>query len=100
MFIYYIRSNEGELALLFPLSYHFPRVPSFHLSPLLLLQVTNKCRDEDLEYYIRACGEVLGVGPRLPASSRQAKHVLEYVFTQLAEFKKLNQVRQGSVLGA
>ncbi|XP_045616151.1 intraflagellar transport protein 52 homolog [Procambarus clarkii] len=56
-----------------------------------LAQVTNKCKDEDLEYYIRECGDILGVTSTLPPTSRDAKHILEYVYTQLVEFKKLNQ---------
>ncbi|XP_076034643.1 intraflagellar transport 52 isoform X2 [Oratosquilla oratoria] len=56
-----------------------------------LAQVTNKCKDEDLEYYVRECGEILGIVPKLPPTSRDARHILEYIFTQLMEFKKLNQ---------
>ncbi|XP_050715155.1 intraflagellar transport protein 52 homolog [Eriocheir sinensis] len=56
-----------------------------------LAQVTNKCKDEDLEYYVRECGDILGVTPKLPPTARDAKHTLEYIFTQLVEFKKLNQ---------
>ncbi|MPC62866.1 Intraflagellar transport protein 52 [Portunus trituberculatus] len=57
-----------------------------------LAQVTNKCKDEDLEYYVRECGDILSVMPKLPPNARDAKHILEYIFTQLVEFKKLNQV--------
>ncbi|XP_045116861.1 intraflagellar transport protein 52 homolog [Portunus trituberculatus] len=56
-----------------------------------LAQVTNKCKDEDLEYYVRECGDILSVMPKLPPNARDAKHILEYIFTQLVEFKKLNQ---------
>lgn len=48
--------------------------------------------DDDLEYYIRECGDILGVSKNLPQDSRDAKHVLEYILTQVVEFKKLNQV--------
>ena len=57
-----------------------------------MLQVTNKCKDEDLEYYIRECGEILNVTTSLPLKSRTAKHILEFILAQLVEFKKLNQV--------
>ncbi|KAF2348779.1 hypothetical protein FHG87_020465, partial [Trinorchestia longiramus] len=56
-----------------------------------LAQVTNKCKDEDLDYYVRECGDILGVTVNLPPTSRSAKHVLEYTLAQLVEFKKLNQ---------
>ncbi|CAG0901067.1 unnamed protein product [Darwinula stevensoni] len=55
-----------------------------------LAQITNKCSDSDLEYYIRECGEILGATARIPPGSRDAKRVLEFLFFQLVEFKKLN----------
>ncbi|MCL4110819.1 UNVERIFIED_CONTAM: hypothetical protein GTU68_039932, partial [Idotea baltica] len=63
-----------------------------------LAQVTNKCRDDDLEYYVRECGEILGVIPNLPITSRDARHILEYITMQLAEFKKLNQDFETSLM--
>ena len=45
-----------------------------------------------MEYYVRECGEVLGVTNKLSADARDAKHILEYILAQVAEFKKLNQV--------
>lgn len=54
-----------------------------------LAQLTNKCNDDDLEYYIRECGEILGVNEKLDAEKRDAKRVLEYVFKQIANWKKL-----------
>ncbi|GAB6023615.1 Intraflagellar transport protein 52 [Chamberlinius hualienensis] len=56
-----------------------------------LAQLTNKCADEDLEYYIRECGDVLGVSDHLANDKNSPKKILEYVFFQLVEFKKLNQ---------
>ena len=77
-----------------------------------LAQITNKCGEEDLEYYIRyyistvglgvllnfsyslyirECAEILGVSSKLPNNAHDAKHVLEYVFAHIVEFKKLNQ---------
>lgn len=56
-----------------------------------MAQLTNKCTDEDLEYFVRESGDVLGVTQNLPKESRSAKHILEYIFTQVVEFKKLNQ---------
>lgn len=48
--------------------------------------------DDDLEYYVRECGDILGVTPNLAQDHRDAKHILEHIFTQVVEFKKLNQV--------
>ncbi|XP_072169907.1 intraflagellar transport protein 52 homolog [Diadema setosum] len=64
---------------------------SFSSEKARLAQITNKCTDDDLEYYVRECGDILGITPKLPADSRDARHILEHVFAQVVEFKKLNQ---------
>uniref|UniRef100_A0A2K6T0B9 Intraflagellar transport 52 n=1 Tax=Saimiri boliviensis boliviensis TaxID=39432 RepID=A0A2K6T0B9_SAIBB len=56
-----------------------------------LAQITNKCTEEDLEFYVRKCGDILGVTGKLPKDQQDAKHILEHVFFQVVEFKKLNQ---------
>lgn len=56
-----------------------------------MAQISNKCGEEDLEYYIRECGDILGVLHRLSAEKLDAKHILEHIFAQVVEFKKLNQ---------
>ena len=48
--------------------------------------------DEDLEYFVRECGDILAVTNKLPQEKRSAKDILEYVLHQVVEFKKLNQV--------
>ncbi|KRY84552.1 Intraflagellar transport protein 52 -like protein [Trichinella pseudospiralis] len=48
--------------------------------------------EDQLENFINDCAECLGIVKHLPAENRTAKHVLQYVFRQLAEFKKLNPV--------
>ncbi|XP_023367744.1 intraflagellar transport protein 52 homolog [Otolemur garnettii] len=56
-----------------------------------LAQITNKCTEEDLEFYVRKCGDILGVTNKLPKDQQDAKHILEHIFFQVVEFKKLNQ---------
>ncbi|XP_069404692.1 intraflagellar transport protein 52 homolog isoform X1 [Ovis canadensis] len=56
-----------------------------------LAQITNKCTEEDLEFYVRKCGDILGVTNKLPKDRQDAKHILEHIFFQVVEFKKLNQ---------
>ncbi|TPX60757.1 hypothetical protein SpCBS45565_g07433 [Spizellomyces sp. 'palustris'] len=56
-----------------------------------LAQLTNKCNDDDLEYYVRECGHILGVTDRLDADKRTAKHIVEFVFRSIVNWKKLNQ---------
>ncbi|KAJ3122027.1 Intraflagellar transport protein 52 [Physocladia obscura] len=60
-----------------------------------LAQITNKCNDDDLEYYIRECGEILGVTEKLSGleeDKRDARHILEHVFNSIVNWKKLNQI--------
>uniref|UniRef100_A0A8C9ZAS4 Intraflagellar transport 52 homolog (Chlamydomonas) n=1 Tax=Sander lucioperca TaxID=283035 RepID=A0A8C9ZAS4_SANLU len=66
---------------------------TFSSEKVRLAQLTNKCTDDDLEFYVRKCGEILGVTPKLHKDQRDAKHILEHIFFQVVEFKKLNQVR-------
>jgi intraflagellar transport protein 52 len=56
-----------------------------------LAQLTNKCTDEDLDFYIRQAGEILSVTPKLEPGRRTAKNILEYIFKELVGFKKMNQ---------
>ncbi|XP_030068457.1 intraflagellar transport protein 52 homolog isoform X2 [Microcaecilia unicolor] len=56
-----------------------------------LAQLTNKCTEDDLEFYVRKCGDILGVTNSLPRDKQDAKHILEYIFFRVVEFKKLNQ---------
>ncbi|CAH3162276.1 unnamed protein product [Porites evermanni] len=64
---------------------------SFSSEKSRLAQITNKCTEDDLEYYVRECGDILGVCSKLPSDCRDAKHILDYIFHQVVEFKKLNQ---------
>lgn len=63
-----------------------------HFAPeaIRLAQVTNKCAggDDDLEYYIGECGEILGLMNDLPFGERSAKHILFHVFKHIVEYKK------------
>ena len=55
-----------------------------------LAQVTNKCNDEDLEYYIKECSDILGISGKLD-NKDDPKAVLAYVMKELINYKKLNQ---------
>lgn len=90
---------------------------AFSSEKVRLAQLTNKCKsstflkdeallwfeytfsslfigtDDDLEFYVRKCGEIMGVTPKLDKDQRDAKSILEHIFFHLVEFKKLNQVR-------
>ncbi|XP_031570684.1 intraflagellar transport protein 52 homolog [Actinia tenebrosa] len=64
---------------------------AFSSEKVRLAQITNKCTEDDLEYYVRECGDILGVTHKLPIDNRDAKHILDHIFHQVVEFKKLNQ---------
>lgn len=55
-----------------------------------LAQLTNKCVDDDLDFYVRQAGDILGVTERL-SEGRSSKHILQHIFRQLVQFKKMNQ---------
>nr|XP_002126598.1 intraflagellar transport protein 52 homolog [Ciona intestinalis] len=61
---------------------------NFSSEKVRLAQITNKCNDDDLEYYVRECGDILGISPKLPKDGQDAKHILEHVLFQIVEFKK------------
>eukprot|EP00041_Stephanoeca_diplocostata_P039347 m.1617510 g.1617510 ORF g.1617510 m.1617510 type:complete len:422 (-) comp25373_c0_seq3:7912-9177(-) len=65
---------------------------SFSSERVRLAQLTNKCGEDDLEYYVRECGDILGVSMKLPTDKRDGKHILEHVFKQIVEFKKSEQM--------
>uniref|UniRef100_A0A8C5GMM4 ABC-type uncharacterized transport system domain-containing protein n=1 Tax=Gouania willdenowi TaxID=441366 RepID=A0A8C5GMM4_GOUWI len=64
---------------------------TFSSEKVRLAQLAYKCTDDDLEFYVRKCGEILGVTSKLDKEKRDAKHILEHIFFQVVEFKKLNQ---------
>ena len=69
---------------LFDLDEHFAseRVSLAHLA--------NKCNDDDLEYFIKEAGDLLGVSQQLPPEVRDARYVLCHVMKQIVAWKKLN----------
>ncbi|KAG9412115.1 Intraflagellar transport protein 52 [Aphanomyces cochlioides] len=66
----------------------------FASESLRLAQLTNKCSDDDLEYYIKESAGILGILSKLDPERNDAKHVLEFLFTKIVNFKKLNQDSQ------
>ena len=83
----------------YPPRFYEPEPPSLELYDLdehfssesaRLAQITNKCTDDDLEFYIRECGEILGVTRHLPQNERDAKSILAYIASRIIEYKCLN----------
>lgn len=51
-----------------------------------LAQLTNKCNDDDVDYYIKECGNILNISGKMN-NADDPKAVLHYVFTELIKFK-------------
>jgi intraflagellar transport protein 52 len=56
--------------------------------------MANKCTNEDLEYFIKECGDVLGVTQLIEklqfgySGEQDAKSILHKVLCEIVEFKK------------
>jgi len=83
----------------FPPSLREPPAPALDLFDLddmfasekvRLAHLTNKCNDDDLEYFIKEAGDLLGVNEQLRPDQRDARHVLAHMFKQIAAWKKLD----------
>jgi len=55
-----------------------------------LAQLTNKCSNDDLSFFVKECGDILGISDKIKNKS-EPKAVIRYVLEQLMSFKKLNQ---------
>lgn len=78
---------------LFDLDEHFSN------EKLRLAQLTNKCTDQDLEYYAREAGEILGISETIREDEDDVvtgKQVLEFILKKLVNYKKMEQ-DQGSM---
>lgn len=62
----------------------------FASEKMRLNMLTNKCTDEDLDYYIREAGDILGVTQKL-GERRGAKYILEHIFKELVGYKKMDE---------
>lgn len=47
-----------------------------------LAQVTNKCTDDELDYYVKECSDILGITGKID-NKNDAKAILSHVFKQL-----------------
>ncbi|EKG02913.1 intraflagellar transport protein component, putative [Trypanosoma cruzi] len=56
-----------------------------------LSQLTNKCKPEDVQFYILQAAEILGVTKKLRSPrNRDPRALLDYVFRQVVQYKKVN----------
>lgn len=54
-----------------------------------LAQLTNKCTDDDIEYYIRECGDILGVSGQVQ-NPEDPKAILHHIFQEMVKYKSTN----------
>lgn len=55
-----------------------------------LQQLTAKCTDDDLEYYLRECGKILGIMDKI-GPEKDGRSVLNHVFKSIVNWKKFDQ---------
>ncbi len=58
----------------------------FSSEKIRLAQITNKCSDDDIEYYIKECGDILGINQHIN-NPDDPKAVLFYIFQELVKYK-------------
>jgi hypothetical protein len=51
-----------------------------------MAQLTNKCTDDDVEYYIKECGDILGVSAQIN-NPDDPKAILHYIFQEIVKYK-------------
>lgn len=59
---------------------------NYLLFRIRLAQLTNKCTDDDIEYYIRECGDILGVSQNIN-NPDDPKAILHYIFQEIFKYK-------------
>ena len=51
-----------------------------------MAQLTNKCSDDDIDYYIKECGDILGVSQQI-SNADDPKAILHYIFQEIVKYK-------------
>ena len=54
-----------------------------------MAQMTNKCADDEVEYYIKECGDILGVSQQIN-NPDDPKAILHYIFQEIVKYKSSN----------
>lgn len=54
-----------------------------------LAQLTNKCTDDDIEYFVKECGDIMGVSQSIN-NPDDPKAVLHYIFQEIIKYKSSN----------
>jgi len=67
----------------------------FASEKIKMAQLTNTCTDDDLEYYIKECGDILGVSANIQ-NPDDPKAILHYIFQEIDKYKRQNMSWSGS----
>ena len=70
----------------------------FASEKIRLAQLANKCTDEDIDYYIKECGDILGVSQHA-SNPDDPKAILHYVFQEIFKYKSSSISWTGSPRG-
>ena len=54
-----------------------------------MAQLTNKCANKDLEYFVRESGDILGISDKIK-NRGNPKAIIRYILEQIISFKKMN----------
>ena len=52
--------------------------------------MTNKCKNTDLSYFVRECGDILGISEKVGERRNNPKAIMRHVLESIINFKKLN----------
>ena len=90
---------------IFPPQFHASPPPPLELYDLdaefacernRMAEITNRCNDNDLEYYLIEAGHVLNIIPQLKSfggnNTERAKKILSHVVERICQFKKSNPI--------
>jgi intraflagellar transport protein 52 len=61
----------------------------FSQEKVRLAQLTNKCEDSDIEYFVREAGDILGVSDKVK-NRAEPKAIIRYIVEQIINFKKMS----------
>ena len=61
----------------------------FASEKIKMAQLTNKCTDQEVEYYIKECGDILGVAHNVE-NPDDPKAILHYIFQEIVKYKSSN----------
>jgi len=51
--------------------------------------LTNKCSDDDLDYFVKECGEIMGVSQKIDQPD-DPKAILHFIFQEIVKYKSSN----------